>query len=196
VTTAVILEQASAYRRGLRPALEAAGLTVADARPGSGRWVALAPLRAGPDCEALERLVADAEAVVVALVAGGEADGIAHALQHGADGAARWDADPEEIARVAVSAVEGFALVPAPAAAALARRGPDWHRDRPPLDATELAWLVDLSRGASVVQLAERYGYSERAMFRRLGEVYGRLGASNRAEALVAAQRLGLLDPA
>jgi len=195
-TTVVILEQAAAYRRGLAPALEAAGLTAAPDRPESGRWVALAPLRSTADCEALERLTADTEAIVVALVQGEDADGLAHALQHGADGVARWDADPEEIARVVVAAVEGFVLAPARAAGALARRGPDWHRERPPLDATELAWLVDLSRGASVVQLAERYGYSERAMFRRLGEVYGRLGASNRAEALVAAQRLGLLDPA
>jgi DNA-binding CsgD family transcriptional regulator len=57
-----------------------------------------------------------------------------------------------------------------------------------------VAWIVELSRGSTVVALAERYGYSERVMFRRLGEVYARLGAMNRAEALVAAERFGLLE--
>jgi DNA-binding NarL/FixJ family response regulator len=195
VTTTVILERASAYRRGLTPVLEAAGFTVVPDAPDSGRRVVLAPLRSPADCAILERLAGDEEAVVVALVADDGADGIAHALQHGACGVAPWDADPEEIARVAAAALEGFVMAPVRAATALARRGPDWHRERPPLDATEPAWLVGLSKGASVVQLAERFGYSERAMFRRLAEVYGRLGASNRAEALVAAERLGLLDP-
>jgi len=42
--------------------------------------------------------------------------------------------------------------------------------------------------------LAEQVGYSEREMFRLLGELYRRLGAANRSEALDKAARLGVFD--
>lgn len=193
---AVVLETASAYRRGLIPALVDAGFDVGSPAAAAGRRLVLAPLRAPGDCAALEAIAADPDAVVVALIPSADGDAFAHALGHGAEGAVPWDADPERIAAVALAAVDGLTSVPTEAARALARRGPDFHRDRPLLDPTEVAWIVDLSRGASVVGLADRYGYSERAMFRRLGEVYARLGAANRAEALVAAERLGLLQEA
>jgi DNA-binding NarL/FixJ family response regulator len=43
-----------------------------------------------------------------------------------------------------------------------------------------------------VAHIADEAGYSERAMFRRLREVYERLGVTSRAEAILVAERLGL----
>ncbi|MEA2589098.1 MAG: hypothetical protein QOH66_2025, partial [Actinomycetota bacterium] len=42
--------------------------------------------------------------------------------------------------------------------------------------------------------LAEKVGYSERALYRLLHALYGRLGVSNRTEAILQASRRGLLD--
>jgi len=46
------------------------------------------------------------------------------------------------------------------------------------VDQEEAEWLDALARGATVVSLADDYGYSERVMFRRLRDLYERLGAS------------------
>lgn len=56
-----------------------------------------------------------------------------------------------------------------------------------------MEWLAALASGSTVARLANETGYSERVMFRRLADLYGRLGVSGRAEAIVAAERLGLL---
>lgn len=68
--------------------------------------------------------------------------------------------------------------------------------DSPPpsLTATEQTWLRQLAAGATVSGLARGCGYSEREMYRRLSAVYQRLGARTRTEALVLAERVGLLD--
>lgn len=42
--------------------------------------------------------------------------------------------------------------------------------------------------------MAERTGYSERALYRLLHGLYGRMRVSNRTEAIVLATRYGLLD--
>jgi DNA-binding NarL/FixJ family response regulator len=55
-------------------------------------------------------------------------------------------------------------------------------------------WIRSLAQGATVHQLAIEVGYSEREMHRLLHELYERLGARNKAEALVRAARLGLVD--
>jgi DNA-binding CsgD family transcriptional regulator len=44
-----------------------------------------------------------------------------------------------------------------------------------------------------VVRLADRAGYSERAMFRLLRQLYLRIGARNRTEALMRAHERGWL---
>jgi DNA-binding NarL/FixJ family response regulator len=191
---AVVLETAAAYRRGLIPALAQVGFEVDAERDVKGRHLVLAPLRSPGDCAIYEGFAGESDAVVVALIDAADHEAYAHALSHGAAGAVAWDADPEHIASVARAAVDGVVMLPIEAAVTMARRVTDFHRDRPLLDPTEVAWIVELSRGSTVVALAERYGYSERVMFRRLGEVYARLGAMNRAEALVAAERFGLLE--
>jgi DNA-binding NarL/FixJ family response regulator len=52
----------------------------------------------------------------------------------------------------------------------------------------EIGWLRDLANGVSVGRIAEGAGYSERMMFRLLRDLYARLGARNRTEALMLAR--------
>lgn len=63
----------------------------------------------------------------------------------------------------------------------------------PPLAAVERQWLHRLAAGGTVAGLARGCGYSEREMYRRLSAVYQRLGARTRTEALLMAERYGLL---
>ncbi len=65
----------------------------------------------------------------------------------------------------------------------------------PSLTDNERAWLRALARSATVASLARASGYSQREMYRLLGELYRRLGVSTRTEALLRADRLGLLHP-
>jgi DNA-binding NarL/FixJ family response regulator len=182
----------ASYRRGLEAALTDERFVIA--APDEPAALVLAPLTTPSDCGSFDDLTDAPDTVVVALLSPADPDDYAHAFAHGADGAAPFDAEPARIAAIARAAFEGDAVVPAEALTALARRGGDPHRHVPPLDPIEVEWILALAKGATVVEIADRYGYSERAMFRKLGDIYARLGAAGRAEALVAAGRLGLLD--
>jgi DNA-binding CsgD family transcriptional regulator len=57
----------------------------------------------------------------------------------------------------------------------------------------EMEWLRQLASGTTVAKLADGAGYSERAMFRLLRDLYQRMGAQNRTEALLKARQRGWL---
>jgi DNA-binding NarL/FixJ family response regulator len=57
----------------------------------------------------------------------------------------------------------------------------------------EVAWLRSLADGTTVAGLARSAGYSSREMYRLLAALYTRLGTTNRTEALLRADRYGLL---
>ena len=191
MATVTVIEKAASFRRGLETALTDAGHSIAP--EGDGADVALVTLRDEDDCVATEHLVAKG-AIVVALLPDADAASHAHALGHGATAAAPWDADPAEIVGTVEAAVAGWTRFPKPVAADLAGQWPGAHQPKPDLTADELQWLTDLASGRTVISIADESGYSERAMFRRLHELYERLGVNGRTEAIVAAQRLGLLD--
>ncbi len=65
----------------------------------------------------------------------------------------------------------------------------------PELSDDQLGWLADAAAGLSVVDIAERSGWSRATMNRRLGELWEALGTDSRSEGLVAAAAFGLLDP-
>jgi len=65
----------------------------------------------------------------------------------------------------------------------------------PALTSNERLWLRALAESVTVASLARSSGYSEREMYRLLGELYRRLGVTTRTEALLRADRLGLLHP-
>lgn len=192
-----LLESAAAFRRGLEPALAAAGLKVETPDDvigwagGGARRVAVLTSEAPTSCELSERVV-DAGGGVVVLLPDPTPAAFHHALAHGAVAAVDRNADPDEIAAVVAAAARGQSLLPGSVVTRLAERGP---AHAPAVSPEEATWLSALAGGSSVVDLADEAGYSERSMFRRLHELYARLGASNRDGAVVAAQKLGLLEP-
>lgn len=173
----------AAFRRGIEGAAADAGLVADD-----GRSVFITALDDDPgSCVRIDRLAADGP--VVALVDPVEPATIAHAVAHGA-GFAGLHSEPEQIVAAAIAALDGATLVPIGLLKHLVGPGP--HRTVA-LSSEESHWLIALAGGGTVVRLADDFGYSERGMFRRLHELYTRLGVANRAEALVEAERRGLL---
>lgn len=98
----------------------------------------------------------------------------------------------DDVVLAVQAAVRAFTYLPADAARMLA--GHDG--DRPVITEQEACWLRALVDGSTVASLARTVGYSEREMYRVLSNLYGRLGAGNRTEALLRADRWGLLTPA
>ena len=115
----------------------------------------------------------------------------AEALRLGATGVIALDAELSQVIGVVRAAADGQTLLPRQVARSLCRSqvGPV-----PQLLAKERDWLRHLADCGTVAGLARTVGYSEREMYRLLGGVYARLGASNRTEALLLAERWGLLE--
>jgi DNA-binding NarL/FixJ family response regulator len=102
-------------------------------------------------------------------------------------------AEPESVKRVFDAVVEGKSLLPAEVVRALATPRTDVDEDAGSPTARELEWLKGLAGGLTVGQLADRLGYSERAMFRLLRDLYTRMQVQNRTEALMHAHKQGWL---
>jgi|1186.fasta_scaffold43596_2 DNA-binding NarL/FixJ family response regulator len=115
----------------------------------------------------------------------------AEALRVGATGVIALDAELNQVIGVVRAAAGGQTLLPRQVARSLCRSqvGPV-----PQLLPRERDWLRHLADCGTVAGLARTVGYSEREMYRLLGGVYARLGASNRTEALLLAERWGLLE--
>lgn len=196
-----VSDPAVSYRRGLGPVLASAGLTVDE--PGDlEAWIAenggpralLHTVRSASDWETLGQAGrADPRLVTVALLVDATADRHAEALRCGASGAAPWDAPPERIVAVLAAALRGDTLVPTAVAAVMAATGPPLQ-DPAWITPEEVSWLQLLAGGATVQQLAEKAGYSERALYRVLHGLYGRMRVSNRTEAILQAARWGLIE--
>jgi DNA-binding NarL/FixJ family response regulator len=96
------------------------------------------------------------------------------------------------VQKVLEAAVSGVSLLPSDVLRALSE-----HRaitaSGPDISDREVEWLRELAKGTTVAQLAERSGYSERAMFRLLRLLYARMQVQGRTEALMHAQQRGWL---
>ena len=92
------------------------------------------------------------------------------------------------------AAFRGRALVPGPMLQALASRIPVAPDASAWVTPDEAGWLRRLADHATVADLARGVGYSEREMFRNLREMYTRIGAGSRTEAIIWATRHGLFD--
>ena len=86
------------------------------------------------------------------------------------------------------------ALTTLPTAAARTLSGAH-HGEPVAVTPREAAWLRALADGVTVASLARASGYSQREMYRLLAAVYARLGTDNRTDALLRADRAGLLAP-
>lgn len=90
-------------------------------------------------------------------------------------------------------AIVGMTPVPTRIVAAMAQLIPEDADLKRLVSDEEVSWLRSMAEGVTVAELAERSGYSERAMFRNLRNLYLRIEARNRTEALIWASRNSLL---
>lgn len=186
-----IAHPSPAYRRGLAAAFNGDEFRVEDPTD-VGRW--LQPGRMVVVADGSEHAVLAARprgALVVVLLPDVDPDRYRRVLAAGADGVAHVDSQPVMIADIAQSAVAGEIVLPAEVARRLAGRPRPTTID---LSAEERRMLQRLSEGATIVQLAEEFYLAERSVRRRLQNIYVRLGASGRAEALKLVSQLGLVE--
>jgi DNA-binding NarL/FixJ family response regulator len=145
------------------------------------------------DYQRIATLATSNRVTVVALLDDPTPEHYGRALRAGAAGVTSRDADPGDVAGVLAACRSGWAMVPLDAARELARAGSRSHRVAGIGD-DEVQWIRAPADGATVAALADRVGYSEREMFRLLHDLYHRMGAKSRTEALVTAARWGLLE--
>ena len=198
----VVSDPASAYRRGLASAFVAAGYAVRevdDIRVQAdldGVGAVLVTIRSACDWQVLrEVLTVNPGVKLIALLVDPTPDRHAEALRCGAHGAVAWEAAPETILAVVSAALDDRTLLPTSVARAISVSGPALY-DKEWVTDDEVAWLKLLAGGATIQQVAERAGYSERAFYRMLHGLYGRMRVSNRTEAILQASRWGLLEDA
>ena len=195
-----VCDPASAYRRGLATPFVDAGYVVTDVddvrtHPVLAEVdVVLLTIRSANDWQGLrEILTVNPGAKLIALLVDATPDRHAEALRSGAHGAVAWEAMPETVLAVVTAALHGTTLLPTSVAQAIAMSGPALY-DPEWITQDEIGWIKLLASGATVQQLAEKVGYSERALYRMLHGLYGRMRVSNRTEAILQASRWGLLD--
>jgi two-component system, NarL family, response regulator DesR len=196
----LVLEAAAAYRAGVVSALAQAGF-LCDEPDDVGEWASgpppralLVTVRSTSDWEPLRRLGEDnPDVTLVALVVDPTADRYGEALRAGAHAAVAWESRPETIVETVRAALRDLTVLPTTIARALALTGPPLH-DPGWVTDEEMKWLRILANGATTLELAEKIGYSERALYRVLHGLYGRMRVSNRRDAILQAQRWGLLE--
>lgn len=129
---------------------------------------------------------------LVELVADAGVEAFTAAVRAGAAGVLDPATELEHAVEVVSAAAAGLVLVPDHVARALTSgREPT---SAPSVSDTERSWLRWLGSGGTVSALAADAAYSEREMYRLLRKLYTRLQAETRTEALLQAERWGLLD--
>ncbi|MGL5819828.1 MAG: response regulator [Phycicoccus sp.] len=151
----------------------------------------------GSGIEATRRIrTAVPDAVVLILTMDADRSDVAAALDAGAHGFLLKDLDADDLAG-ALRAVAGGSLVLGPEVGrVLATQGTAAGRQLPePLDRLtdrEIAILTMLADSRSTAGIARALGLSEKTVRNQLTGMFGKLGVSDRVQAALLAQRLGL----
>jgi DNA-binding NarL/FixJ family response regulator len=157
------------------------------------RPVVLLSLLSSDDWRLLARLrEARADIMVIAVLADASTRSHVQAILGGAIAAVTRDALPDTVRKVFDAAVAGKSILPVEVVRGLTTLQLTQEEEWVP-SPQEVGWLRELALGTTIVRLADRAGYSERAMFRLLRELYIRIGARNRTEALIRAHERGWL---
>ncbi|WP_433717932.1 DNA-binding response regulator [Actinoplanes sp. CA-051413] len=187
------------FRYGLMEILRAAGFeseTPEDLLAWAGdrqAKVIVLTLRSEEDWHLLGSLHrATADLMLVALLENMSVVDSVRALRAGAVCVLPRDASPAQLREGFQAVVRGESRVPVDALRALVASPPTLPPANEPTP-TERDWLRRLAGGATVGRLATDAGYSERMMFRLLRDLYTRIGAQNRTDALIRAQHKGWL---
>jgi len=188
------------FRRGIMATLSDAGYELEDPEDllawirEEQRRVVILTLQSPKDWALLGQLHdVQADVLVVAVLAEASVPAYVQAVLAGATAVLPRDASIETVRRVFSAAIRGQSLLPAEVVRALASPGPTADSTQGTPSVREIEWLRELAGGATVAQLASRVGYSERAMFRLLRDLYVRLRVRNRTEALMLARERGWL---
>lgn len=186
------------FRRGVSSLLTEMGLS-ADAPNDVSAWlsdegqkVLLLTLAAPEDWALLEGLSAGLRdrTTVIALLIDVSLETQVRVVRAGASVVVARDATAGELKAAVGAAVERRAHLPADALRAAVDL-PTTRDTRAVPTADERGWLQELASGTSVGRLAKQAGYSERMMFRILKDLYTRLGADSRTQALMQARASG-----
>lgn len=131
--------------------------------------------------------------VVVAVLPDLSVDAYVRAFVAGASGAVYLDTSSSITVDVVKAAQQGEALLPLQSVRAMAMAA---QRLAPvsELSEHETELLRAVSQGRTIVELAQQRYFSERTVRRHLQSLYLKLGVQNRAEAIAAAARMGILD--
>ncbi len=129
------------------------------------------------------------EGSIVAITDNIEADLTAELVAAGATTVIGWDSDPEILRAAMELALHQISAIAIPALRLIATSGAQTTG----ITDAERRWLEELEGGITVSKLAPIAGYSERSLYRQLNQLYHRLGASNRAEAIAEARRRELM---
>lgn len=152
--------------------------------------VLLMGIRCPADLEVVAELKSlSPDGVLVTLVDEFAFESVQKSLMAGASGTVSRDASVRDIALAIDAAIQRNSIIPTDFAYRMAAQTTE--QPRPPLRQSELMWLQSLARSATVADLGESAGYSEREMYRRLKAIYHKMGVRNRTEALLKASRLG-----
>lgn len=195
-----VLDPLPMYRRGVIQALGGSGAELQSAQE-LRTWLRQEPRRVvvltlqRPDDWALLSELRDLtpEALVVAVLGQVSTSAYVRAVLAGATAVLPRDAPADLVEGVLREISAGRSVLPAQVVRALASQEEQPDEDQDTLSERELEWLRALAGGSTVVELADRAGYSERAMFRLLRDVYTRMGVRNKTEALMRAQERGWL---
>ncbi len=118
------------------------------------------------------------------------------ALRAGARGVLPRTATGEQISAAVAAAAAGLTVVSSDAAVPGPAQRPALVAAAPPvqpLTPREIEVLGMLAEGSGNKAIAARLGISEHTVKTHVGSIFGKLGVSNRAEAVASAARLGLL---
>ena len=145
--------------------------------------------------EATRRIIAEASCdKIVMLTSFIDRDRILDAVDAGASGYLLKDAEPAELVRGIRAAARGDApLDPRAASALLARRSPQAVDDLTPREREVLTLVAD---GLPNKLIARRLGIAEKTVKAHLTSAFARIGATDRTQAALWAQRHGLTDGA
>lgn len=143
-------------------------------------WTVLRRARSLPQV----RVVAILPALTITSAAGVLRAGAVHAVSRDAEVAVFRSAVDE--------AIEGVVRIPVAVIHAVAALPNAIGVVTPPTD-EEIRWLRELATGSTVTAVASTVQYSERALYRRLKDLYAKLGVANRTQALVLAREQGWL---
>lgn len=204
-TTVILIDDHELIRQGLRRAFERDPSFEVVGEAGSGSEARELMARARPDVAIIDIRLPDVNGLELAKELRGESDdmgivvltmysGDEHlfgALEAGASAFVAKDAPAEDIVAAARHAsVSPRAFTASDLAEAMKRR---LEPSGPRLSPREMDVLTRLAEGLSVAQIAGQLYISESTTKTHISKIYDKLGATNRAQALMTALRLGLI---